>query len=179
MVALHAPLTSPASSVAFPLTPEETRGLVRRALEEDLGQGDLTTRLTVPEAKPARGTFLAQQWLVVAGLTVAHDVFQALDPSCAWDASSEDGRELSAGATLAAVSGRAAALLAGERTALNFLQRLCGIATLTRQFKRRLAGLETELLDTRKTTPGLRGLEKYAVRVVSRRAGATRPAVPR
>lgn len=139
--------------------------MVEAALKEDLGRGDLTTRLTVPEGKKARGAFINQQELVVAGLPVAAEVFRVLDPSVHFEFMVEDGTEVRTGTELAFVRGDAATLLAGERVALNFLQRLCGIATLTRCLRTQLAGLKTELLDTRKTTPGLRALEKYAVRV--------------
>lgn len=149
----------------LPLAAGELRAVVERALEEDIGAGDLTTRLTVPEARKACGTFLAKENLVVAGLPVAAEVFRVLDAACSWEAGVQDGAEVGAGAALATVEGKAEALLAGERVALNFLQRLSGIATLTRRLKGKLAGLKTELLDTRKTTPGLRSLEKYAVRV--------------
>ncbi len=155
----------PARLASLCLSAEELRGQIKRALEEDLGRGDLTTRLTVPEGKKARGTFSAQQALVVAGLPVAAEVFRVLEPTCVWEAAVEDGAEVSAGTALAVIRGMAASVLAGERVALNFLQHLSGIATLTRQFKKKLAGLGTELLDTRKTTPGLRSLEKYAVLV--------------
>ena len=141
------------------------RALVERAIEEDLGSGDITTRLTVRERQRARGAFMAKADLVVAGQPVAAEVFQVLDASSRFEPTVEEGTEVKAGTKLAAVEGSAAALLAGERVALNFLQRLCGIATLTRQMKSSLAGLPVALLDTRKTTPGLRTLEKYAVRV--------------
>jgi nicotinate-nucleotide pyrophosphorylase (carboxylating) len=139
--------------------------LAEAALKEDLGSGDLTTRLTVPEGQKARGAFINKQALVVAGLPVAAEVFRVLEPSIAWEPMVEEGAEVGRGTRLAVVSGTAAALLAGERVALNFLQRLSGIATLTRRLKAELAGLQVDLLDTRKTTPGLRSLEKYAVRV--------------
>jgi nicotinate-nucleotide pyrophosphorylase (carboxylating) len=112
----------------------------------------------------ARGTFSAQQSLVVAGLTVAAEVFDALDSTNVWEPAVEEAAEVGAETPLAVVTGKAAALLAGERVALNFLQRLSGIATLTRRFKEKIEGLNVKLLDTRKTTPGLRILEKYAVR---------------
>ncbi len=108
---------------------------------------------------------MAKADLVVAGLPVAAEVFQVLDASSRFEPAVEEGTEAKAGTKLAAVKGSAAALLAGERVALNFLQRLCGVATLTRQMKSSLAGLPVALLDTRKTTPGLRTLEKYAVRL--------------
>jgi nicotinate-nucleotide pyrophosphorylase (carboxylating) len=154
-----------APSIPLGLSPRELRTLVEAALKEDLGSGDVTTRLTVPEGQKARGTFINKQALVVAGLPVAAEVFRVLEPSLAWEPIVEDGTEVGPGTRLAVVSGTAAALLAGERVALNFLQRLSGIATLTRRLKAELAGLQTDLLDTRKTTPGLRSLEKYAVRV--------------
>jgi nicotinate-nucleotide pyrophosphorylase (carboxylating) len=153
-----------ASSTPLGLSPDELRDLVARALKEDLGAGDLTTRLTIPEDTRARGVLVSQQDLVVAGLPVAAEVFRVLDPSARWETAVEDGAEAHAGTRLADVTGRAATLLAGERVALNFVQHLSGIATQTRRLKTKLAGLRTELLDTRKTIPGLRMLEKYAVR---------------
>lgn len=143
---------------------QELRAWIENALAEDLGQGDLTTRITVPEGLKARGTFLSKQALVAAGLPVAAKVFQLLDRSIMWSAAVEDGQEVTAGTPLAVATGSASTLLAGERVALNFLQHLSGIATLTRRLKQQIAGLRTELLDTRKTLPGLRILEKYAVR---------------
>ena len=152
-------------SIPLGLSPGELRALVEGALKEDLGSGDLTTRLTVPEGQKARGTFITKQVLVVAGLPVAAEVFGVLDPSVTWELMVEEGVEVGPCTRLAVASGTAAALLAGERVALNFLQRLSGIATLTRRLKVALAGLQADVLDTRKTTPGLRSLEKYAVRV--------------
>jgi nicotinate-nucleotide pyrophosphorylase (carboxylating) len=139
--------------------------LVERALAEDLGQGDLTTSVTVPEGMRGCGTFRSKQNLVVAGLPVAGMVFQVLDPAVKWERALEDGTDVAAGTVLAKACGAAAALLAGERVALNFLQHLSGIATYARRLKEELAGTPAEFLDTRKTTPGLRELEKYAVRL--------------
>lgn len=144
---------------------QEVRRIVGNALAEDLGSGDITTRLTVPEGTKARGTFFAKQPLVVAGLPVAMEVFRAFEPYYRWGALVSDGANIPAGQPLARLEGKAATLLSSERVALNFLQRLSGIATLTREFKNQLAGLKAELLDTRKTTPGLRIIEKYAVRM--------------
>jgi nicotinate-nucleotide pyrophosphorylase (carboxylating) len=144
---------------------QQVRKIVARAFVEDTGKGDLTTGLIVPESKKAQGTFYSKQPLVVAGLPVAAEVFRALEPDYSWNPIVSDGANVAAGEPLATVEGKAATLLSGERVALNFLQRLCGIATLTREFKDQLVGLKTELLDTRKTTPGLRLLEKYAVRM--------------
>jgi nicotinate-nucleotide pyrophosphorylase (carboxylating) len=145
------------------LSVQQVRKVVSRALVEDLGDRDLTTSLTVPETVKARGTFYSKQPLVVAGLPVAAEVFRLLEPDYEWKAVTSDGTAVLAGERLAIAEGKAATLLSGERVALNFLQRLSGIATLTRKFKDQLLGLKTELLDTRKTTPGLRLLEKYAV----------------
>lgn len=144
---------------------ETLREIVERALAEDLGEGDLTTRLVVPEGQRARGIFYSKQSLVVAGLPVAAEVFRAIEQNSAWLEQAAEGKELGTGERLAIVEGKAATLLEGERVALNFLQRLSGIATLTRRFQKQIAGLKAELLDTRKTTPGLRALEKYAVRM--------------
>ena len=141
----------------------QVRKIVSRALFEDLGNGDLTTNLAVPDTAKARGTFYSKQPLVVAGLPMAAAVFRMLEPDYEWNAPISDGTSVPAGKPLATVEGKASTLLSGERVALNFLQRLSGIATLTRKFKDPLQGLKTELLDTRKTTPGLRILEKYAV----------------
>ena len=147
------------------LSSGELRALVEMALAEDLGQGDLTTRVTLPEGMRACGTLRSKQNLVVAGLPVAAMVFQALDPSVKWNPALEDGADVVAGTVLANACGPAAALLAGERVALNFLQHLSGVATYARRLKEELAGTPAEFLDTRKTTPGLRNLEKCAVRL--------------
>lgn len=160
--AAHSP---PVERIEFGISPEEWKRVVERALAEDIGQGDLTTRLTIPENARASGTFFAQQKLVVAGLVAAEQTFRSLEPACRWESLVTDGAETSAGTALARVEGKAATLLAGERVSLNFLQHLSGIATLARAYVEKVAGLRTELLDTRKTTPGLRSLEKYAVRM--------------
>jgi nicotinate-nucleotide pyrophosphorylase (carboxylating) len=159
------PTTANGLSDPLGLSTEELRVLVEQALAEDLGQGDLTTRVTIPQGMKARGTFRSKQNLVVAGLPVAAMVFQILDSSIAWEPAVEDGTEVEAGTPLGTASGSAAALLAGERVALNFLQHLSGIASFAARLKSELAGLKTEFLDTRKTTPGLRSLQKYAVRM--------------
>lgn len=158
---------STSSELADPLglSSEELQALVVQALEEDLGQGDITTRVTQLEGVPARGTFRSKQDLVVAGLPVAEKVFKGLDASVDWRTLVEDGTEVVRGTPLAEASGNAATLLAGERVALNFLQHLSGIATFARRLKSELNGLKAEFLDTRKTTPGLRSLQKYAVRM--------------
>jgi len=138
------------------------RDLVARALAEDIGEGDITTRAIVPGSLMAQGVFVAKTPLSVAGLDVAREVFNQVDAAIEFTSTHGDGDRVERGAHVARVSGRAASLLAAERTALNFLQYLCGIATMTRAFVEAAGGLA--VLDTRKTTPGLRALAKYAVR---------------
>jgi nicotinate-nucleotide pyrophosphorylase (carboxylating) len=147
------------------LDPERVRSLVRAALDEDLGRSDLTTDVIVPESARARGDLVAKQELVVAGLDVAGAAFLVLDPAAVWKPEARDGDRFFAGTVLGSVSGRARALLTAERVALNFLQRTCGIATLTRRFVDAVEGTRARIRDTRKTTPLLRFLEKYAVEV--------------
>jgi nicotinate-nucleotide pyrophosphorylase (carboxylating) len=149
--------------VVAPLAPDDYRDLVRRALEEDLGRGDATSQATIDETRRARGTIVAKSPLVVAGLDVARAVFHQTDPASVVEVRWGDGAHLQAGDVVAFVTGNARALLAAERTALNFLQRMSGIATFTARCVAAAAGRIT-VLDTRKTTPTLRALEKYAVR---------------
>ncbi|MGE0705094.1 MAG: carboxylating nicotinate-nucleotide diphosphorylase [Vicinamibacterales bacterium] len=150
-------------SPLIPLATSDYRELVRRALDEDVGSGDVTTTSTVPADARARGVFLAKSDLVVAGLDVAIETFRQIDGHAVLAVVRRDGSRCPAGETIAVVEGHARALLTGERTALNFLQRLSGIATLTRRYVEAAAG-RIVILDTRKTTPTLRALEKYAVR---------------
>ena len=146
-----------------PLDAGNFREIVRRALAEDLGWGDVTTEATVDTELRARGVIVAKCECVIAGLDVAAEVFRQLDPAANVTINLPDGSRTSYGDIVAEVRGAASAMLTAERTALNFLQRLTGIATLTRKFVDAAAGRIT-ILDTRKTTPGLRALEKYAVR---------------
>ncbi len=132
-------------------------------LSEDLGRGDITTQATVTRNARARGRFLAKEPMVVAGLEAAEAVFSTLDSQQQLEAFASDGEEVEAGKVIARTSGFADVLLAGERVALNLLQRLSGIATLARQYVRAVEGTDAQIVDTRKTTPGLRMLEKYAV----------------
>ena len=143
---------------------QEIDDLVRRALAEDVGLGDATTTAIVPAGTPARARILARQTLVCAGLPIAENVFRALDPKIRCGCLHNDGSFVEAGTELMEVAGEAQAILTGERTALNFLAHLCGIATLTRRFVEQLAGTRARIRDTRKTTPGMRTLEKYAVK---------------
>jgi nicotinate-nucleotide pyrophosphorylase (carboxylating) len=138
--------------------------LVRLALEEDLGDdGDLTSRL-LPAGLKGQAVFVARAAGVVAGLPILAQVFQAIANDLKLTIEATDGQAVHAGRELAKVSGSMRAMLTGERTALNFLQRLSGVATLTQKFVAAVAGLPCQILDTRKTTPGWRRLEKYAVR---------------
>jgi nicotinate-nucleotide pyrophosphorylase (carboxylating) len=132
-------------------------------LREDLGRGDITTQAVLMRNARARGRFVAGEKMVVAGLEAAEEVFITLDPQQQIEAFVADGEELEAGRVIARTSGFAEVLLAGERVALNLLQHLSGIATTTRQFVRAIEGTKAKIADTRKTTPGLRMLEKYAV----------------
>ena len=145
------------------LPPEAYRELVRQALAEDRGKGDATSAATITTGSRARGTIIAKSALVVAGIDVAAEAFRQLDSAAVFEVRWGDGSRVQPGDVVAVISGDAHALLEAERTALNFLQRLCGIATLTAKFVDASKGLIT-VLDTRKTTPGFRALEKYAVR---------------
>lgn len=147
------------------LDPERVRRIVREALEEDIGTRDITTEATVPEHLRSRAVLVAKQELVLAGLDVAAAVFKALDPGIAWRPEGKEGDRFFPGTMIGAVAGRAGALLTAERVALNFLQRLSGVATTTRRFVDAVAGTRARIRDTRKTTPLLRFLEKHAVEV--------------
>lgn len=150
-----------------PLTPLDKalyREVVRRALAEDMGWGDVTTEGTIEDAQRGRGRLLAKEPCVVAGLDVAEEAFLQLDPASVMVRHRQDGDACEPGTLVAEVTGRARALLTAERTALNVLQRLSGIATLTRRYVEAAGGSSLVVLDTRKTTPTLRVLEKYAVR---------------
>jgi nicotinate-nucleotide pyrophosphorylase (carboxylating) len=146
-----------------PLDPALYREIVRRALAEDLGWGDVTTEAIVPSELRARGIILSKCSCVIAGLEVAAEAFSQLDPGCTFERRLKDGDRCEPGDVVAELRGQAAAMLTAERTALNFLQRLSGIASITRRFVDATGGTIT-ILDTRKTTPTLRALEKYAVR---------------
>ena len=141
------------------------REIVAHALAEDCGTGDVTTKALFPANVPASGTILAEEpeGLVVAGLAVAVEVFSQVDTSLECTTHFADGDRIPAGATVLTVTGDGRSMLQGERVALNFLQRLSGIATLTAKFRDAVKGFKTRIVDTRKTTPGLRALEKWAV----------------
>ncbi len=151
--------------MVIPPDPEFIYEAVEAALDEDLGRGDITSRAVVRVGARARGNFMAKQDFVLAGLEVADAVFNSLDYNVQIESAVSDGEQIKAGKVFARVQGEAQVLLAAERTALNFLQHLSGIATLTRRYVEAIAGTNAVIVDTRKTTPGLRMLEKYAVTV--------------
>jgi nicotinate-nucleotide pyrophosphorylase (carboxylating) len=136
---------------------------IAAALKEDIGQGDITTDFFVPETLHATGRVMAREKTVVAGTGAAAEVFRRVDPSIDIQIVHRDGDEIVAGDLIIEVRGSARSILKAERVALNFLQRLCGIATLTRQFVDAIGNHPAKILDTRKTTPGMRALEKAAV----------------
>jgi nicotinate-nucleotide pyrophosphorylase (carboxylating) len=147
------------------LDPEFVREEVRRFLREDIGTGDITTAWSLPADARASGAIVARETCVVAGLPIASAVFAGLDASVGADLLVADGTSVAPGTHVMRLRGPAAPMLSGERLALNLLQRLSGIATITRRYVDAVAGTGASVSDTRKTTPGLRLLEKYAVRV--------------
>ena len=140
------------------------RDLIERSLREDVGTGDITTECTVPADRAVTGRFIAKEAGVLCGMDVARAVFAFLDPAIRLDAHKEDGDPVEKGEVIADISGNARAILTGDRLALNLMQHLSGVATRTREAVERIAGTGAVIADTRKTTPGLRVLEKYAVR---------------
>lgn len=145
------------------LSSEEIRLAVEASLVEDVGSGDVTTLATVPENAQATAVIAAREPLVMSGLSFAMEAFRALSTEIDLVEQCADGQRIPPGASLLNVRGQARAILTAERVALNFLQRLCGVATLTRAFVDAVAGTKAKILDTRKTTPGWRRFEKYAV----------------
>jgi nicotinate-nucleotide pyrophosphorylase (carboxylating) len=148
-----------------PLDAPAYHNLLRSFLAEDIGTGDVTSETTESAAQRARGELIAKAPLVLAGIELFAEVFRLLDSTAKVEIFSHDGQELVPGKIPARINASARSLLSGERVALNLLQRLSGVATLTRRFVRAIEGTEASILDTRKTTPGLRALEKYAVLV--------------
>lgn len=139
--------------------------LIELAFAEDIGIGDITTEATVSASQEGIGTLLAKSEGIVAGLPVAERVFAKLGTTLRFQALVNDGDAITIGMSIAEIQGSARTILIGERTALNFLQRLSGVATLTSQFVKAVADYDVKIVDTRKTTPGWRALQKYAVRV--------------
>ena len=141
----------------------DIRHIVDYALNEDIGNGDITTNSLIPIDLKAKATMIAKSDGVIAGLEVAEYVFRTLDPDILWKTFVNDGDNVAKGTTILEITGSYRALLTGERLALNFLQRMSGIATMTANCLNTLKGYQTKILDTRKTVPGLRLLDKYAV----------------
>ncbi len=141
------------------------RQSIQAALEEDLEHGDITTSSSLTGGETGRATARAKSALVLAGIDVFREVFLLLDPSLSFTASRRDGQSVQPGEALAEVRGNLSAILTAERVALNFLQRMSGIATLTRRYVEAVQGTGAQIIDTRKTAPGLRIFDKYAVRV--------------
>jgi nicotinate-nucleotide pyrophosphorylase (carboxylating) len=146
------------------LEPPLDADLIRRALAEDIGSGDVTTLATVPAGARSTGVIIARQDGVIAGIPIAELTFRALDPTLRFTQALAEGQSVAADDVLANLEGDARAMLTAERTALNFLGHLSGIATLAARSAAAVAGTNAAIVDTRKTTPGLRALEKYAVR---------------
>jgi nicotinate-nucleotide pyrophosphorylase (carboxylating) len=147
------------------LEKEAVRKIIRRALEEDIRSGDVTTSAALAGSETGLATALAKEDLVVAGLDVFREVFRLRDGGLIFEAALSDGAWAPRGTILATVTGSLASILTAERVALNLFQRMCGIATLTRQFVDAVAGTKAKILDTRKTMPGLRIIDKYSVRI--------------
>lgn len=145
--------------------PHSVREIIRIALEEDIGNGDITTAFLIPEDSESRALIIAKGNFVVAGIPFIKEVFSFFDREVRFNVFINDGSKAMKGDVIAEVSGRTKVLLSGERVSLNLLQRLSGIATLTNMFVEKVKGLHARIVDTRKTTPGLRFMEKYAVRV--------------
>ena len=161
---LAAPIIDPELQLDFPLDEHEIRAYVREALDEDQAFKDVTTIATVLSDRRARATLVARQDGVIAGVPFALEAFRTLDPTVTIRVDVDDGARVRADTSVFYISGHARGMLSAERVALNFMQRLSGIATLTRRFVDAVAGTGAKILDTRKTTPGWRALEKYAVR---------------
>jgi nicotinate-nucleotide pyrophosphorylase (carboxylating) len=149
----------------MPASKLQIEDIIDRALAEDLGKGDVTTDALIPGDRRGTGFIVAKKEGILAGINVAKQVFHRVDPELKVDVLLEDGARIEPGSKIARVSGSIASILKAERVALNFLQRLSGIASETNRYVKRVEGLPVRIMDTRKTTPGLRSLEKYAVRV--------------
>ncbi|TAN57465.1 MAG: carboxylating nicotinate-nucleotide diphosphorylase, partial [Magnetospirillum sp.] len=155
----------PPSSLPPGLDEVTVRRVIETALAEDVGAGDVTSQAVIPESTRFSGIMAAREPMVLAGLSLAERVFLMVEPACVFTPMAKDGDRLSPGTTIARIEGRARGLLTAERTALNLLQHLSGIATLTRRYADAIEGTGAILLDTRKTIPGLRQMAKYASRM--------------
>jgi nicotinate-nucleotide pyrophosphorylase (carboxylating) len=147
------------------INPEKLESIVRHALIEDIGRGDITTQLTIPKDKTIKAKIVAKEEFLLCGMLVAEKVFKSVDHSVEFIQKSKEGRMVKPKKTIALVSGKASSILTAERVALNLLSLLSGIATKTRKFVEKIEPFKTKITDTRKTMPGLRELQKYAVRI--------------
>jgi len=145
--------------------PSSIKELIRHALEEDIGSGDITTSLVIPQSHESTGLIVAKESFILAGMPFAMEVYNIISESVTFEPLIEDGTRVKKGDIVAEINGKTSAILKGERLALNILQRLSGIATLTNKFVQKVKGTKAKILDTRKTTPCMRYMEKYAVRV--------------
>jgi len=147
------------------INPERLEAIVRHALIEDIGRGDITTQLTIPKDKTIKAKIIAKEDFLVCGIIVAEKVFKSVDSSVEFIHKVKEGKMVKAKKTIAVISGKASSILTAERVALNLLSLLSGIATKTREFVKEIEPYKTKITDTRKTMPGLRELQKYAVRI--------------
>ena len=145
--------------------PPDVSDVIRRALAEDIGHGDVTTSLLIPEEKESKAHIIAKGTFIVAGLPFLKEVFRIIDPSVSLKYLFHDGNQVKGGDVIAELAGKTRSLLSAERVSLNILQRLSGIATLTRQYVEKVKGFKAKVIDTRKTSPCLRFMEKYAVKM--------------
>lgn len=147
------------------INPEKLETIVRHALIEDIGRGDITTQLTIPKDKKVKARIIAKENFLLCGSPVAEKVFKSVDSSVRFEQKIKEGACVRSGKTIAVVSGKASSILTAERVSLNLLSLLSGIATKTREFVKEIEPFKTKITDTRKTMPGLRELQKYAVRI--------------
>jgi nicotinate-nucleotide pyrophosphorylase (carboxylating) len=158
-------LTATLDPITDALAPDTLDSLIKQALAEDIGAGDVTTDAVIPTDMTCRGKIVCKEDGVIAGLSVVARVFTLVDDRINFDAKTKDGERVQEDQIVARLSGPAGGMLKAERVALNFLQHLSGVATMTAKYVKAVDGTKTKILDTRKTTPGLRGLEKYATRI--------------
>ncbi|TRZ50095.1 carboxylating nicotinate-nucleotide diphosphorylase [bacterium] len=153
------------SEAAPRIEKSKLEAIVRKALIEDIGKGDITTRLTIPEDKDIQAVILVKEDCVVCGLEVAETVFRTVDKNVSFSPLSKDGKPAKKGKVIARLAGKARSILTAERVALNLLSMMSGVATKTREYVKHIEPYKTKITDTRKTMPGLRELQKYAVRI--------------
>ncbi|HWF57211.1 MAG TPA: carboxylating nicotinate-nucleotide diphosphorylase [Candidatus Dormibacteraeota bacterium] len=158
-------MTATLDPITEALTPETLDELIESALAEDIGAGDVTTDAVIPSDMTCRGKIVCKEDGIIAGLSVAARVFALVDERISFDAKTKDGEKVQEDQIVARIAGPARGMLKAERVALNFLQHLSGVATMTARYVKAVDGTKAKILDTRKTTPGLRGLEKYATRI--------------